>query len=342
MNKEKITVLLTGAGGNIGREIVEMMVRRTYRYRLRVFDLDTPKNREFFDRFGEKVEVFLGDITDPQTLIEATENVDVVIHTVSIIPPIANDHPELTRKVNVGGTLNLINVLKEKAPHAMVILASSIATYGDRLLNPFIKVGDPQIPAPGDIYAATKIEMEKIIQESGLRWTIYRLSAIMGVGNHYSPKLMFRMPLEQIIEICTPRDTARAFVHTLEHLDEVEGQIFNLGGGLECTTTYGKFLASNMEAYGLAPMDFPAHAFAQKNFHCGYYEDGDKLEEILHFRRDTLADYYAMVADSTPILQKLATKAISKIVKSYLLSKSEPYKAWVEQDQEGMKLYFRD
>lgn len=342
MTRDKKTVLLTGAGGNIGREVVEMLVHRTWSYRLRVFDLDTPKNREYFDRFGNRIDTYFGDITNPDSIMDATEGVDVVFHMASIIPPLAHDNPQLAYKVNVGGTRNLLDVLHKQAPNAQIIMASSVATYGDRFLNPFIKVGDPLIPAEGDSYAETKIEMEKMIQASGLRWTIYRLAAIMGAGNHNAPKLMFRMPLEQIIEICTPRDTARAFVHTLEHLDEVEGEIFNLGGGPECTTTYGEFLATNMEIYGLAPLDFPAHAFAQKNFHCGYYEDGEALEEILHFRRDTLDDYYAMVRAKTPKLQQLATKAISKIVKSYLLSKSEPYKAWVEQDEEAMKLYFRD
>lgn len=342
MTKEKITVLLTGAGGNIGHELVEMVVRHAWRYRLRVFDLDTPKNREFFDRFKDRIDVYFGDITKPEDLIDATKDVDVVIHMASIIPPLAHDNPELAHKVNVGGTRNLTEVLKKQSPNAFIVMASSVATYGDRLLDPFIKVGDPLIPAEGDTYAETKIEMERVIQDSGLKWSIYRLAAIMGAGNHNSPRLMFRMPLEQVIEICTPRDTARAFAHTLDHIDEVEGRIFNLGGGPDCTTTYSEFLATNFEIYGMGPLDFPSHAFAQKNFHCGFYEDGYELEEILHFRRDTLTDYYRMVQEHTPWLQKIATKVISKMVKSYMLSKSEPYKAWLEQDEEAMKLYFRD
>lgn len=342
MEQENITVLLTGAGGNIGREVVEMMVRRTSKYRLRVFDLDTPKNREYFDRYKNQIDIYLGDITRPESLLAPTKGIDVVIHMASVIPPLALDNPELAQRVNVDGTRNLVEAVKTQSPEAQIIMASSVATYGDRLLTPFINVGDPLIPSEGDTYAKTKIEMENIIQRSGLKWTIYRLAAIMGAGNHNAPKLMFRMPLEQTIEICTPRDTARAFVNTLEHLEEVQERIFNLGGGSSCTTTFAEFLSTNFEIYGLAPLDFPSHAFAQKNFHCGYYEDGDELENILHFRRDSLEDYYNMVRAKTPRIQWLATKAISKLIKSYLLSKSEPYKAWLEQDEEAMKLYFRD
>lgn len=341
MIRVKKSVLLTGAGGSIGREIVEQLVE-SGQYELRVFDLDNPRNREFFDRYDGALKVYLGDITDPQSLVEPTTDVDVVLHMASVIPPLAHDRPELAHKVNVEGTKNLITQLQQHSPKAFIAIASSVATYGDRLLNPYIKVSDPLTPAEGDNYAETKIAMERLVQESSLRWTIYRLAAIMGVGNHHIGRLMFRMPLGQIMEIATPRDTARAFVHTLKHLDAVEGKIFNLGGGAECTTTYGEFLAKNFELFGLGALDFPSHAFATKNFHCGYYEDGQELEDILHFRRDTLTDYYQEVEASIPWITRMAAKATRKIVKSYLLSKSEPYKAWVEHDEEAMQLYFRE
>lgn len=341
MIRVKKSVLLTGAGGSIGREIVKQLVE-SGQYELRVFDLDNPRNREFFDRYDGALKVYLGDITDPQSLVEPTTDVDVVLHMASVIPPLAHDRPELALKVNVEGTKNLITQLEQHSPNAFIAIASSVATYGDRLLNPYIKVSDPLTPAKGDNYAETKIAMERLVQESSLRWTIYRLAAIMGVGNHHVGRLMFRMPLGQIMEIATPRDTARAFVHTLKHLDEVEGKIFNLGGGAECTTTYGEFLAKNFELFGLGALDFPSHAFATKNFHCGYYEDGQELEDILHFRRDTLTDYYQAVGASIPWITRMAAKATRKIVKSYLLSKSEPYKAWVEHDEEAMQLYFRE
>lgn len=342
MENKRTTVLLTGAGGSIGREILEMLVRRCRKYAIRVFDLNTPSNREFFDRFSDHIEIYYGDITKPESLVAPTQGVDVVLHMASVIPPSAHNNPELAYSVNVGGTKNLLHILKQQSPDAFITMASSVATYGDRVLNPFIKVDDPLKPAEGDNYAQTKIEMERAIQESGLHWTIYRLAAIMGVGNHQVGPLMFRMPLEQIMEICTPRDTARAMVKTLDHLDEVDGRIFNLGGGANCTTTYSEFLSTNFHIFGLSPLDFPSHAFAQKNFHCGYYEDGQELENILHFRRDTLEDYYTLVARATPRVKRLATKAMSRIIKSYLLSKSEPYKAWVEQDEESMAFYFRD
>lgn len=341
MDQNKIRVLVTGAAGNIGQELIKMLTRRHNQFEVSVFDLNSPKNREFFDRYFDKINIFYGDVTDPTSLRDAIQNQDIIIHLASIIPPLAFREPELTKHVNIGGTANLVTSIEEYSPNAFLIIASSVAVYGDRLTNPYINIGDPLNPVAGDNYAASKIEMEKIVQASSLNWTIFRLSAVMGVGNHVSPELMFRVPLEQIMEICTPRDVARALTNSIYKVEELRGKVFNLGGGAVCTTTFGELLKKNFEIYGLGALDFPKNAFATKNFHCGYYEDGDELNNILDFRRDTLDDYYKQLKAKTPKLQRLATMGVSKLVKSYLLSKSEPYEAWINNDEEKKKLYFR-
>lgn len=335
------TILLTGAGGTIGREVVKILLRRHGEFVIRVFDLPSPKNREFFSRYEGEIEVYYGDITREEDLARVTKGVDFVIHMASIIPPLANEKPLLVDSVNVGGTRKLIRAVEQNSPTAFFLFASSVAIYGDRFLDPFIKVSDPLTPAEGDHYGEGKILMEKSIRESRLQWTIFRLSAIMGPQNHMMSGIMFRMPLQQLMEITTPRDTARAFVNALFHIEEVSGRVFNLGGGATCTTTYADFLANNFRIYGLGNFDFPLHAFATKNFHCGFYEDGDILENILHFRRDSLDSYYWQLAASISWPQKKATELMAPLVKSYLLHLSEPYRAWRERDEDRIDFFFQ-
>ena len=340
-NNSLQTVLLTGAGGTIGREIIKILLRRSSEYVVRAFDLPSAKNREFFSRHEGDIEVFYGDITKPGDLEEATKGVDYVIHLASVIPPLADEKPLLVDSVNVGGTRKLLKAVEENSPSAFFLFASSVAVYGDRFLDPYIKVGDPLNPSEGDHYGRGKVLMEESIQKSKLQWTTFRLPAIMGPQNHTMSGIMFRMPLEQLMEIATPRDTARAFVNALSHREELTGRTFNLGGGAAATTTYGDFLANNFRIYGLGEFDFPLHAFATKNFHCGFYEDGDILEGILHFRRDTLESYYRQLKNSIPWVQKKATQLMAPLVKSYLLHLSEPYKAWTTRDEEAMDFFFR-
>src|SRR5690554_4705470 len=255
--------------------------------------------------------------------LKLQKNVDFIIHLAAIIPPLADEKPELAFQVNVEGTKNLISVLEEHAKNAFFLYASSVSVYGDRLENPMIKVGDPLQPSVGDEYAKTKILAENALQNSQLDWSIFRLSAIMGADNHKISGLMFHMPLATSMEITTPRDTPRAFVNAVGKREELSKQIFNLGGGEECRISYHDFLSRSFEIFGLGELDFPKNAFANHNFHCGYYADGDDLEEILQFRRDNIESYFKEVKKSVSLLIRFFKCIFNWSVKKQLIIQSD-------------------
>lgn len=282
-------ILITGASGTVGSEVLEM-VSKNPSYQISCFDIENKKNKKFFSRYKDNVQWIKGDISNEYEVKKVPSQIDVVIHLAALIPPIADEYPKWTHKINVVGTQLLVNHIEKTSPNAFFIYSSSIAVYGDRIENPYIKVTDPIKISEGDYYAQTKIEAEKIIQQSKLRWTIFRLAAIM--KNHKISKLMFHMPLDTKFEICTPRDTARAFVNAISKESQLKNKIFNLGGGEKSRTIYKTFLERSFKIAGLGHFDFPENTFAHKNFHCGYMQDGDELENILHFRQDTLETYF--------------------------------------------------
>ena len=257
---------------------------------------------------------------------DVSKNKDVAIHLAAIIPPLADVDPELAYRVNVQGTKDLICALEKNSPNCYLLFSSSISVYGDRLDNPEILVTDGLRPSPGDQYGETKVLCEKMIQQSNLSWSIFRLAAIM--GNHKISKLMFHMPLETPMEICTPEDTGRAFANAIDFQDQLEDQIFNLGGGENCVISYRAFLDRMFDAFGLGKVDFPEKAFAEKNFHCGIMQDGDLLEDIVHFRRESLIDYFETVKQNVDPFQKNTSFLFRGMIKRWLLSQSEPYKAF--------------
>lgn len=338
--KSKKHILLTGASGNIGREALDLLFEKKDQYEITVFDKPSRTARKIFSKYEGLINIMNGDISYYDQIEQACKNVDAVIHLAAIIPPLADDKPDLATRVNEQGTRNIIKALEAHSPNAFLLYSSSVAVYGDRLINPDIRVGDALSPSEGDAYGVTKINTEKQIQESKLKWSIFRLAAIMGAKNHEMSKLMFHMPLDTMIEICSPRDTARAFVNAIEKQGQVQERIFNLGGGADFRISYRKFLSMNFELYGMGKFDFPEEAFAQKNFHCGNYVDGDELEDILHFRTSNLQTYKEELTAAISPAQLWITKLLAPIIKKRILKLSEPIQAKKEGNEVLLNRFF--
>ena len=337
--KTRKKILLTGASGTVGLEVLKQLYALKGIYETTVFDVESGKSIKKFKPFKKVINIVYGNITNENDLLKVCSDKDVVIHLAAIIPPLADEKPELSHRVNSLGTENLIKLLELHSPNAFFIYSSSISVYGDRLDNPWILVNDELKPSEGDEYAKTKIIAEDIIQKSKLDWSIFRLTAIM--GGHKISKLMFHLPLESSMEIATPADTARAFVHAIEKQEQLSKTIFNLGGGEKCRIIYRDFLSRSFEIIGLGKLDFPAKTFAEKNFHCAYYEDGDALEDILKFRKDTLDTHFENDKKKVSLLKKWIIPILKKPIKKYLQSQSEPLAAYKNHDTKLMQRYFK-
>jgi hypothetical protein len=135
------------------------------------------------------------------------------------------------------------------------------------------------------------------------------------------------MPLNTQLEICSPKDTAKAFVEAMNKREALSGKIFNLGGGESCRITYELFLEKSFRLFGLGKVNFPHNTFAQRNFHCGIMKDGDILENILHFRNDTLDSYFKETKLSIPYMTKIFSILFRVIIKRILANQSEPLRA---------------
>lgn len=339
-SKKKLRVLVTGASGTVGKEVVGQLLHEHDKYEVTVFDLKTNISEKLFRQFESNVSIHYGDIGNEEQVAQACKDKDAVIHLAAVIPPLADGNHRLAEKVNIQGTHNLIQGLKRHSPEAFFLYSSSISVYGDRLQNPLIKIGDALVPCERDYYAKTKLKAERLIREQLAHWTIFRLTAIMGTKNHNASPLMFHMPLNTKMEICTPSDTARAFIHALHHQHELEQRIFNLSGGTSCRISYSDFIQRSFKISGIGKPDFKPGTFANKNFHCGYYADSDDLEKILHFRQDSIEDYFIQLKQSVSPLQKGATLLLRFFIKRHLQKLSEPYQALKNNIKSDIDYFF--
>ena len=319
---KKIRILLTGAAGAVGQETLRELIKHEDKYDIIAFGKDKKEHHYILKSCKNNYQCVFGDIRDKSVTDKLAENIDFVIHLAAVIPPLADKKPELARQVNYDGTRNLIESIKEKSPDAFFLFTSSVAVYGDRLKSPIIKTSDELIASRGDEYAKTKISAEEMLQNSGLRWSIFRLTAIMHPAQKFDP-LMFHMPLETKMEICTTGDTAKALAKSVEHQTEIESRIFNLSGGETCRIIYRDFLSRAFQASGLGKKPFPDEAFAKDNFHCGYYGDANELENILHFRNDSIDDYLNQFTENLGIIKPALARVFRPFVIKWFLNRSD-------------------
>jgi nucleoside-diphosphate-sugar epimerase len=336
----KKVILLTGAAGTVGRETLRELAQRVDRYDIRVLELRTPQTEKVLHPYCDGADIRWVDLTDQLAVDANVCGVDAAIHLAAIIPPLADRQPKLAERVNVDGTRHLIEALQRHAPQTFFLYASSVSVYGDRVQNPWISVNDPLRPSVGDAYAVTKIKAEKLVQHSRLAWSIFRLTGSIAPTTGIDP-LFFHMPLDTCFELATTRDVGYAFAQAVEHTAGMQGRIYNLAGGPACRLTYRELLDRSFQIFGLGPLDFPPEAFADQNFHCGYFTDSDELENLLHFQRDTVDSCFAGMARNIGRWQKTLARLFRVSIKRRLLQQSEPYRAWREKDPVLAARFFR-
>jgi len=334
---DKMKIMLTGAAGNVGLETLKCLISN--KHDVTVLELPNKKNRQRLKPFCKLVKIIYGSINDERLVKRLVDGQDAIIHLAAIIPPLADRLPKLTEQVNFEGTKNIIEAIKTQEKMPTLIFSSSISVYGDRVANCWIKVGDPLKPSVGDHYAQIKIKTEELIQSSMIPYVIFRLTGIMGYPA--TDPLMFHMPLATKIEFASNVDTGFAFSEALDHLAELEGHIYDLGGGAKFRITYQAFLNKMLSIYGLDYRYLNDQAFADQNFHCAYFADSDVLNDILHFQRDDLNSYYQRVKAKTNPLIKMINRLLSRPIIYFLQNRSEPLQAKKQNNKELIKRFYK-
>jgi len=110
-------VLVTGAGGFIGSHLVEALVERGEDVRAFVrynaFNrwgwLDTTE-----DNVINEIDIFSGDVRDPNGVREAMRGIDTVYHLAALISiPYSYHSPDTYVDTNVTGTLNVLQAARD-------------------------------------------------------------------------------------------------------------------------------------------------------------------------------------------------------------------------------------
>lgn len=189
-------VLVTGADGYIGSHLTESLLKQGYEVRAFVY-------YNSFNSWGwlnslppeklKQIEIFTGDIRDPNGVRAAMEKMDVVFHLAALIGiPFSYHSPDSYVDTNIIGTLNVLQAARA-AGVKRTIITSTAEVYGTAQYIPI----DEKHPIHGQSpYAATKIGAERLAE------SFYR---------------SFQLPISIVRPFNTygPRQSARAVIPTI-------------------------------------------------------------------------------------------------------------------------------
>jgi nucleoside-diphosphate-sugar epimerase len=306
-------VLVTGALGNVGSYTVDTLLEEGHD--VVAFDVESPRARKLASRLDTRVHVVWGDITDPASIRAALEGVDAVVHLAGIIPPNVDRAPDLARRINVGGTLSLIEQMESSATAKRLVFASSQGVFGDAQdREPPLRVDTPV--SPTDEYGRHKVACEQAIRQSGLKWSILRLAAAMPVrmtGYAYDYGIMFEFSPDARFEFIHPADAGTAFARAVA-CEQAIGKILNVGGGEKCRTTHHAFCNELLSGIGMGLL--PADAFVRtevRRFY-GDWVDTEESQSLLRYQKRGLTELKAdmrkelgVIAPLIRLLRPLAT-----------------------------------
>jgi len=282
-------VLVTGACGNIGANVVDLLVQRGYS--TRAVDLDTPGGRKAASRWGDRVEMRFGSICNEALVREVVAGMDHVIHLAAIVPPGTDIDQAAGYAVNVVATRSIIAACEAQLTPPRLTFTSTAAIWGrnDEVDRP--RRADEEV-SPSDNYSRQKAECEAMLRKSGLDSVIFRIAMTPPVEPGALSPFVFDMHPDMRVEFTHPKDQALGIVNSLV-VDEIVGRTLCLGGGARNRYRYREFMNMAFGAMGFPPL--PRSAFGDALFLTDWV-DSEESQAILDYQRRDAAQYFEEVS----------------------------------------------
>jgi len=273
-----VRILITGGAGFIGSNLTHYFLQKGHN--VRVLDnlsrQGTPSNLEFIQKSGGDLEFIKGDIRDFDVCSRAVKDVDLVYHlaaqvavTTSVVDP-RHDF-----EVNLLGTVNILEAVRQQSPAPMIIFTSTNKVYGNmdhikicernnRWEYESLPDGNPET-SPLDFYSpygCSKGGADQYIHDYsriyGIDTCVFRMSCIYGPrqmgceDQGWVAFFLIQAALgrditifgdgKQIRDVLYVDDLVQAFEKAYLHRKTTSGQVYNIGGGSGRTRSLLEFI----------------------------------------------------------------------------------------------------
>jgi dTDP-glucose 4,6-dehydratase len=241
-------VLVTGAGGFIGSHLAELLARAGANVRAFVRYTSRGDHGWLDDAdpdVAHAIEVFRGDLANPEAVGNAMQGCDLVFHLGALIPiPYSYRHPREFVSTNVEGTLNVLEAAR-RGEHARIVHTSTSEVYGTAQTVP---IDEEHRLHPQSPYAASKVAADQLALS--FQRSFGTPVVVVRPFNTFGPRQSARAVIPAIVTQALARetvelgattptrdflyveDTARGIVRCAE-AERVEGEVINLGTGTE-------------------------------------------------------------------------------------------------------------
>ncbi|MFX1521664.1 MAG: NAD-dependent epimerase/dehydratase family protein [Promethearchaeota archaeon] len=295
-----MNVLITGAFGNIGSAVIKEAYKRNHE--ITVFEIDNKKTRKTAERYRNKVkDVVFGNIQDFEAVKKAVKESEVVIHLAAIIPPLSKKNRQLTMDVNLGGTINIVNAIKQIKRNIPFIFTSSASVMGPtQLQDKIVSRNDPLVKTGN--YEESKIECEEFLKKNADNYLIFRLAGVLPTfsassfaGAFSLLEEIFDMHPDMRLEMVMAEDVATALVTGAEKLKSgttPKNQVYILGGGKKngWQLRGGEFLSRLFGSLSLTVPDRKYFTQDINTYHLDWYDTKEAQQEF-DYQHHSFDDY---------------------------------------------------
>ena len=280
-------VLVTGAAGSIGSLVIKYLLSEG-KYEITAIDLKNKNTFQILRKYRRRINIIYGDIADPILVDALVKDHDYIIHLAGVLPPLANIKKELTELVDYKATENIVRAIEFYNKNCELLYASSTSVY--EIGKDEVSISSKLTQNELDYYSNSKVNIEKMISKNIKNYIIFRLPLVL--SDLSKNEFLYNGIRSENVEVITAEDAAYAFVKALDNITLLNGKKYNLAGGESCRTTYNEILINILKYYGISWKFIKSRLFNIKEFHGFIYKDSDKLDNILHFRNDSMSSYF--------------------------------------------------
>jgi nucleoside-diphosphate-sugar epimerase len=325
------TILVTGAFGQVGRRCAQILLDRGRT--VVATDLRTDKTvaaaAELSVGAGELIPAYV-DLLDPAAVRElvVTHRPEAIIHLAAIVSPPSYRNPGLARRVNVGGTENLLAAAAALPHPPLFLMASSAAVYGSR--NPYRHPEriTPDTPVdPIDQYGQDKVLAEAAIRASGLPYALFRLGGVVSPDTQANFNgdyliLVRSMPRDNRIHVVDARDVALAFANGVDREATIAGKALLIGGNESYVKLQRDLEDDMMAGVGVGRLgpsaSLPGDPGDDRGWSFTGWFDTTESQALLDFQVHDWHETVAWLGESQGRLLRAALRALGPILRPML------------------------